>query len=96
MANASFVSAFLFSIFAVTYLSGNAPCPARPAGKLQRAEGREDQPEPEPMARLSQSPSTPEPASETRSDDGHDHAGSPRYVGLSGLLAELAHKLRKG
>ena len=41
LANASFLTAFLFSIFSVSYLSGNQagmPCPARPNGTGQRAD----------------------------------------------------------
>lgn len=42
LANASFLTAFLFSIFTVSYLSGQSPgrlpCPARPNGTGQRAE----------------------------------------------------------
>lgn len=45
LANASFLSAFLFSIFTVSYLSGQSPgrlpCPARPNGTGQRAEGEQ-------------------------------------------------------
>ncbi|KAK9900274.1 hypothetical protein P389DRAFT_192557 [Cystobasidium minutum MCA 4210] len=45
LANASFLSAFLFSIFTVSYLSGQSPgrlpCPARPSGTGQRAEGEQ-------------------------------------------------------
>lgn len=42
LANASFLTAFLFSIFTVSHLSGQSPgrlpCPARPNGTGQRAE----------------------------------------------------------
>lgn len=45
LANASFLSAFLFSIFTVSYMSGQSPgrlpCPARPNGTGQRAEGQQ-------------------------------------------------------
>lgn len=45
LANASFLTAFLFSIFTVSYLSGQSPgrlpCPARPNGTGQRAEAEQ-------------------------------------------------------
>jgi hypothetical protein len=54
LANATFLAAFLFSIFTVSYLSGQAPgrlpCPARPNGTGQRAEAARSQDEDEQAA----------------------------------------------
>ena len=96
LANASFLSAFLFSIFAVSLMSGKAPCPARPGGRAQRSESdsslreHDNVDEMRKRGRSSQDQAKEQPVTSPILD-GH----SQKYAGISARLAQLVQGLRR-